>query len=170
MKKVIILAAAAALGLAGCMSVPIPSVDGTVQRSVETSAADFKSDEVLASTGDASRMESVYALAKVVTAASATTRDEAQVLFLADGSKQWVKWTLTSRKAAKADFVVGAPVLYPRGWSGYDTISVEEYRANQWALGRVTSTDELFKDVVEVSGEPYAVKMLRVPLVNVEEE
>jgi hypothetical protein len=169
MTKAFFLLAAVALACAGCASMEVPSLGGAVAQNVGTAVVDFHSDEVLASTGDDSMFQSFYMLAKIMTPASNATKNQAQVLFVNDGSKQWVKWTMTSRKAETADFVVGAVLLYPTGWSGYDKITASEYRSNQWKLGRVTSTDDMFKNIVEIAGEPYAIKLIRVPLVKVEE-
>jgi hypothetical protein len=38
-----------------------------------------------------------------------------------------------------------------------------------WKLGRVTSTDDLFKNVVEVAGSPYSIKYIRAATVKVED-
>jgi len=168
MKKIVLfLCAAAVLALVGCAG--MPSVGGIVSQGVETGVADFRSDEVLSTTIEGAMLDGQYYLAKVMTPASDATKNQSQVLFVGDGSKAWVQWVIPSRKAVKADFAVGAVVLYPAGWAGYTTISAEEYRANQWKLGRVTSTDELFKDMVEIAGESYSWKMIRVPTVKVEE-
>jgi hypothetical protein len=170
MKKLLfLLCAASLLGLAGCASVDIPSLGGVVSQGADTPVADFHSDEVLSSTGDATLQQSDYYIAKVMTPASDATKNQAQVLFVNDGSKSWVKWTLPSRKAAKADFAVGSLVLYPAGWSGSDQIAAADYRGNVWRLGRVTSVDELFKNVVEIAGSPYAVSNLRAATIKVEE-
>jgi hypothetical protein len=168
MKKIaVLLCAGALLALAGCAG--MPSVGGIVPQSMQTAVADFRSDEVLSTTIEGPMMDGQYYIAKVLTPASDATKNQSQVLFVGDGSKAWVQWIIPSRKAEKADFAVGAVVLYPSGWAGYTTISAEEYRANQWRLGRVTSIDEMFKDLVEVAGESYSWKMLRVPTVKVEE-
>jgi hypothetical protein len=170
MKKMFfLLCAVSLLGLAGCASMGIPSLGGAVSQGAETAVADFHSDEILSSTGDATLQQSDYYIAKVLTAPSDATKNQTQVLFVGDGSKAWVKWTLPSRKAEKADFAVGSFVLYPAGWSGYDQVSAADYRGNVWRLGRVTSTDDLFKNVVEVAGSPYAIKYVRAATVKVEE-
>ena len=114
-------------------------------------------------------IRSFYDLAKILTPASDKTKQQSEVLFVKDGSKAWVKWVIPSRKAEKADFVVGAVLLYPHGWAGYDKISPEEYRTNRWLMGRVTSVDDMFKNMVEISGESYGINLIRVPTVKVEE-
>jgi hypothetical protein len=170
MKKIVwFLSAAALLVLAGCASVELPSLGGAVSQSADTAVADFRSDEILSTTSDGAMMDGQYTLAKVMTPASNATKNESEVLFVGDGSKAWVKWIVPSRKAEKADFVVGATVLYPVGWAGYTTISAAEYRSNQWKLGRVTSTDDMFKGMVEIAGESYSVKMIRMPTIKIEE-
>jgi hypothetical protein len=166
-KLVLFLCAGAMLALAGCAGVPLPDLGSAVSRNVDTVAADFSSDEILSAAGEGSMMEGRYHLAKVITPASSATKNQSQVLLVSDGSKSWVDWIIPSRKAEKADFTIGAVLFYPEGWAGFPNISGAEYRANNWRLGRVTSTDDLFKNIVEIAGESYAVKMIRKPTVAV---
>jgi hypothetical protein len=66
-------------------------------------------------------------------------------------------------QAASADTKNQAPVFVLCGWGGHDEISADAYRKDSWVLGNVTSTEELFKGNVEVSGEEYCTKYVRVP-------
>jgi hypothetical protein len=58
---------------------------------------------------------------------------------------------------------VGKVLFAPVWHRDAKDISDEDYRKGLWKLGRVTSVDELFKDIVEVNGEKYYWKWLRVP-------
>ena len=52
-----------------------------------------------------------------------------------------------------------------RGWSGHEEkdVSAEHYRQSSWKLGTVTSTDEMFKNFVEIDGDKYDWRLVRVP-------
>jgi hypothetical protein len=114
-------------------------------------------------------MDAEYVLAKVLKPASTATKNQAQVIFVRDGSTEWVNFVVKSHKASKNEMQVGGIVFRPSGWAEYKDISGEEYRKAAWYLGRITSTDELFKDIVEVKGEKYYIKLLRVPEGEIEE-
>jgi hypothetical protein len=49
-----------------------------------------------------------------------------------------------------------------KGWD-YDVISGDDYRKQGWALGNITSTDDLFKNRVEIDGSSYVIAYIRVP-------
>lgn len=157
----------AALVLASCSSLG-NVVSGSLaggESSVASAApaiVDFQSGEVLCSTGTV-MMEGEYALAKVLQPASPSTKNQAEVVFIKDGSKSWVNFVVNSRKATKADFTIGATVFYLAGWQSWDDISSDHYRKEAWYLGNVTSTEDLFKNRVEVGGASYNINYLRVP-------
>lgn len=136
----------------------------------EKEMADLKSDEILAGgEGGQNMMDVRYYVGKVMTAASAQTKNQAEVLFVNDGSKNWVEYTIPSHKASKDELQVGMIVLFPTGWSGYKEMDADNYRKNGWDLGRITSTDEMFKDLVEVAGDKYGWKIVRVPDIPIKE-
>jgi len=168
-RAILLLCGAIVLGLVACSSLPSGVLGDAVSKTVESGTLDFQSGEVLCAVESGTQMETSYALAKILTPASDKTNNESEVVFVKDGSKGWSRWVVPSRRAEKADFKVGSVVLFIPGWSGFETMSLEEYRGVSWKLGRVTSTDQLFKNLVEVSGQEFGVKILRVPTVPVEE-
>ncbi len=141
--------------------VSLPSGVGIKPQAV-IGGVDFRDGEVLCASGTDPNQEHFYA-ARVLTQPSSATKNQAEVVYLRDGKKEWVNFVFPSRKATKQDLVVGK-VLFVPAWHREDKdISDEEYRKGLWKLGRVTSTDELFKDIVEVNGEKYYWQWLRVP-------
>jgi hypothetical protein len=161
----------AALVLASCSSLADAVVRGTSGAltgggSTATAApavVDFQSGEVLCSTGT-QMMEGAYVLAKVLTPASPSTKNQAEVVIINDGSKSWVNFVVNSRKATKADFAVGTPVFYLAGWQSWDDgITSDNYRQSGWYLANITSIEELYKNRIEVGGTSYNIKYLRVP-------
>jgi len=131
--------------------------------------ADFKPDEVLATGETGTMMECGYAVAKVLTPASNATKNQSEVLYMRNGSKEWSKWVLSSRKAEKGDFKVGAVLLFPAGWQGYDNLSGDDYRNTDWRLGRVTATDDLFKNRVSIAGESFNIAYVRTPTTKIQD-
>jgi hypothetical protein len=157
----------AALVLASCSSLANAVLRGSSGVSSVASAApavvDFQSGEVLCSTGTV-MMEGDYAVAKVLQPASPSTKNQAEVVFINDGSKSWVNFVVNSRKATKEDFTIGATVFYLAGWQSWDDgITSDNYRKEAWYLANITSTEELFKNRVEVGGVSCNIKYLRVP-------
>jgi len=124
---------------------------------------DFRKGEVLSSKTEYSNpVENRYAAAKVITPASASTQGQAEVLF-ANGDKKWVQITIPSHKADKNELRVGQMVLFLYYDSKKEDVSEDSYRKSEWYFGRITSTDELFKGMVEIGGDSYYVKWIRVP-------
>ncbi|MFQ3619381.1 MAG: hypothetical protein SNJ78_00410 [Spirochaetales bacterium] len=143
---------------------PAVSIPGTsvVKPAPVAVGVDFRDGEVLCATG-ADPYSLDFYTARVLTQASATTKNQAEVVFVRDGRKEWVNYVIPSRKATKQDLQVGK-VLFVPVWHREDKeINEEDYRKGLWRLGRVTSTDELFKDLVEVKGEKYYWQYVRVP-------
>jgi hypothetical protein len=128
-----------------------------------SAVADFQSGEILASWGDGKLLEADYYVAKVLKAASAETKNQAQVIYVSDGKKAWANFLIGSRKAAKSDLKVGTTVFYIAGWAQHDKIPAENYRKDRWLLGSITSTENLYKGQVEIDGDNYAIDYLRVP-------
>jgi hypothetical protein len=149
--------------LAGVVGAVKGGGDGSSAIAAGAATTEFQSGEVLVSNETGKMGEVAYFVGKILQAASADTKNQAQALAIGDGKKYWVNYVLNSRKASKADFVIGAPVFVLRGWNGHDDISADNYRKDSWILGNVTSTEELFKGNVEVSGEQYNIKYVRVP-------
>jgi hypothetical protein len=140
----------------------LPLTSGAGLQPSAIMGVDFRDGEVLCAEGKDPYREDFYT-ARILTQPSAATKNQAEVVYLKDGKKEWVNFVIPSRKATKQDLVVGK-VLFAPVWHREDKdISDEEYRKGLWKLGRVTSVDELFKDIVEVNGEKYYWKWLRVP-------
>ena len=140
--------------------------DSVVSNAV-SGPVDFKSGEVLCSHGDGSMTEASYYVARVLTPASPATKNQAKVVFL-DGQTQWINYIIASHRATKAELAVGKWAFYS-GVSGWDKVEQDSYRKAHYGLGRVTSTDELFKNVVEVDGRKCFVNWIRIPNIAIEE-
>ncbi len=141
--------------------VPAGGRTGTVASA--SAAVDFQSGEVLASAESRSMFDSGFRVAKILTPASAATKNQAEALWISDGKKQWVNFVVGSKKAAKPDLVVGAPVFYLAGWADHDKVPAEDYRKDYWRLGNITSVELLYKNQVEISGDAYYIEYLRIP-------
>ena len=141
-------------GIAG--QIPTESVTTAVAGGV-----DFKSGEVLCAASDRSMKENTYYAAKVLTPASPATKNQAQVLFL-DGKEKWTSYVIPSHKASKAEMALGKYVLFS-SYSKYEEVSSDDYRKSGWYIGRITSTDELYKKMVEIKGRKYYIKWIRIP-------
>lgn len=149
--------------LSGALSTVVPGGGGSSAVASAAAPVEFQSGEILASADSRSMFDSAFRLAKILTPASAATKNQAEALWISDGKKQWVNYVIGSRKATKADFVVGAPVFYLQGWADHDKISADDYRKNVWNLGNITSVELLYKNQVEIDGDPYYIEYLRVP-------
>ncbi len=141
-------------GIAG--SIPTDSVASAVSGGV-----DFKNGEVLCAYNNTSMTKSNYRAGKILTPASPATKNQAKILFL-DGKEIWTSYVIPSHKASKTEMQLSKYVLYTV-YSANEDISEDNYRKSTWYLGKITSTDELFKDMVEVKGRKYYVKWLRIP-------
>jgi hypothetical protein len=171
--RIFFLVGAAALILGSCGSLPTPG--GVVGDAIATSlsnkasaaaaqaVAEFQAGEVLASQDSGKIEDAGFSVAKVLQPASAATKNQAEVIFIADGKKYWVNHVVESRKAEKGDLKVGAAVLVLQGWYNHDEIPADAYRKDRWIIGNITSVDELLKNRVEVDGEPYHTAFIRVP-------
>ena len=125
---------------------------------------DFRKDEMLCSvSGDKAMKDARYLPAVILTPGSSSTQNQAEVLF-PDGSKEWTSIVLTSRPVQDSDISLGEDFLYMYHQSDDEDMSQEKYRNNYWQFGTVTSTDELFKGVVEIDGRPMLVKWVRKAL------
>jgi hypothetical protein len=166
---------AATFALASCSSMAGGAVSGALSAvtggaasggSVAGAAgavADFQSGEVLASASTRSEMDADFHVAKVLQMATPATKNQAEVVFIDDGSKSWVNYVVNSRKATKADMVVGATMFCLSGWQNHDEIPADSYRKGRWALGTITSVQDLYKNYVEIGGNSYKIDFLRVP-------
>ncbi|MFO7781322.1 MAG: hypothetical protein R6W94_06800 [Spirochaetia bacterium] len=169
---VIVLLIAVLLLAAGCETMDsvadgAGTVKGVADRAGSVSAkagtVDFRSGEQLCSYTERDTVTAnSYKAAKIITPPSEATQNQAEVLF-ADGDKMWTRFVLRTHKPSKAELSVGDMVLYMPHFSDDEEVTAEHYRKQRWEFGRVTSTDELFKDMVEVDGEPLRIKWLRVP-------
>ncbi len=106
-------------------------------------------------------MDADFLAAKVLTPASAATKNQAEVIFV-DGKKAWTMFVLPSHKASNAELKVGVAVLF-NTWAGTQNLSADDYRQGRWFFGNVTSVDELFKGIVEVKGDKKYIKNIRIP-------
>ncbi len=169
MKKALFIVSAVLLVLAGCETVSKgASVVGSLAGRTGTAGAvmageaDFRSGEVLCAVSDQDNvLEASFAVAKVLTPASAATKNQAEVIFL-DGKKAWTKFVLPTHRATNAEIKVGAPILFNQ-WASSEKLSADDYRQGRWYFGNVTSVDELFKGVVEVKGDKKYVRNCRFP-------
>lgn len=141
----------------------IPLAPGVgIQPAAIKGQVDFRDGEVLCASGTDPYQAKFFA-ARIVTAPTPATKNQAEVVYVRDGKKEWVNFVIPSRKATKQDFVVGK-VLFVPVWHKQDKdVSDEDYRKGLWELGRVTSVDELFKDIIEVNGLKYYWQWVRVP-------
>ena len=149
--------------LSGALGSVVPAGGRVGTVASAAAAVDFQSGEILASADSRSMFDSGYDVAKILTPASAATKNQAEALWISDGKKQWVNYVVGSKKAAKADLVVGAPVFYLAGWAEHDKISADSYRKDSWRLGNITSVELLYKNQVEISGDAYYIEYLRIP-------
>lgn len=175
MKKLLIIAVAVALVLfAGCGSLPVTDLASGVLaagKGVQAAAQvaegiDFRSGEVLASDGTETDVEGMsYFVSKVVTPATAATKQQAEVLFVENGKKAWASFVIPSHKAAKAELTVGKLVFVMANYRDYEAknVSADDYRKARWNLERITSTDELFKNRIEAGGAKYHPDLIRIP-------
>ena len=152
--------------LSGAIGAVVPGGGGGGSSAVASAAApvEFQSGEILASADARSMFDSNFYVAKILTPASAVTKNQAEALWVKDGKKQWVNYVIGSRKASKADLKVGAPVFYMGGWANHDKIPADQYRQAGWRLGNITSVELLYKNQVEIDGDPYYIEFLRVPV------
>jgi len=159
--------------LSACESVDVLNKSAQNLKSLQSGGAaggavDFRQGEVLSSNSEGSSMtDPEYKVAAVLTAPSAATKNQAEVLF-ASGDKKWVTYTVPSHKASENELKLADYVLFMPYYSDDETVSQESYRSSGWRFGRITSLDELFKGMVEIEGEPNYVKWIRVPDVPVE--
>jgi hypothetical protein len=165
-----ILAAAFVVGLAlsliSCAEVKKMDIAGITSK-IPTGAVigggGFLKGEVLCATHESrGLLDNTYYVAKVVTPASAATKNQAEVILVSNGEKMWTKYLIPSHKASKEEIKLGK-IVFRHTWASGEDISADSYRKQNWSLGRVSSTDELFKGVVEVQGDKSHVKWLRIP-------
>lgn len=104
-----------------------------------------------------------FRVAKMLTQASAATKNQAEALWISVGKKQRVNYVIGIRKASKSDLTVGAAVVYLNGWADHEKIPAEDHCKDYWLLGNVTSAELLYKNQVEIAGQPYYIEYLRIP-------
>ncbi len=127
-------------------------------------AVDFQSGDILAGRGAGSMLDADWGVARVLTAASTATKNQAEILWASNGQKEWVNYAVQSRKAVKADFAVGAAVFANTYIGVHEKTDQDTYRKGNWFLGRVTSTENLFKGLIEINGDDYYADFCRIPL------
>jgi len=104
-----------ALGAVTGGAAPGVASSGAAVAGANTTVADFQSGEIVASADSGQEMDAAFYVAKVLQPASSATKNQAQVVFVHDGSKSWVNFVVNSRKVTKGDLVVGATVFYLTG-------------------------------------------------------
>jgi len=149
--------------ISGALGAVVPTGGGVGAIGSAAAVVDFQSGEILASADSHSMFESGFRVAKILTPASAATKNQAEALWISDGKKQWVNFVVGSRKATKADLTVGAPVFYLAGWADHEKVPADDYRKDYWRLGNITSVELLYKNQVEISGDAYYIEFLRIP-------
>ena len=153
-----------ALTLLSCAEVKkLDVISKRIPTGTLTGGVDFKKDEVLCGYyDDRGLLDNTYHAAKIMTPASSLTKNQAEVIFVRDGKKKWTKYVIPSHKAEKTELKLGVLVLR-HAWASSEDIRAEGYRKQYWSLQRISSTDELFKGVVEVEGQKSHIKWLRIP-------
>lgn len=168
MRRVILslMIAAFVITMASCAEVKKMDVAGITSKiptGTIIGGGGFKKGEVLCASHESrGLLDNYYYVAKVVTPATAGTKNQAEVIFVHNGKKMWTKYLIPSHKATKEEIKLGM-IVFRHTWASGEDISADSYRKQDWKLGRVSSTDELFKGVVEVRGEKSHVKWLRIP-------
>lgn len=127
----------------------------------EETVVDFKAGEYLA-TMDGDRKDATYYVCKVLTPASAATKNQTEVVFIPDGKKGWANYLTSSHKAAKSELSVGKDVFIAWYLQGWDSIDADSYRKTGWTIGTVTSLDYLYKGQVEVNGTLFSLGAVRI--------
>jgi hypothetical protein len=155
-----------ALSLMSCAEVKKMDVAGITSKiptGTVIGGGGFKKGEVLCATQESrGLLDNTYYVAKVVTPASAATKNQAEVILVYNGKQMWTSYVIPSHKASKEEIKLGM-IVFRHIWASGEDISAESYRKQDWRLGRVSSTDELFKGVIEVRGQKSHVKWLRIP-------
>jgi len=167
MKRVIaaVFVVGLALSLMSCAEVKKMDIAGITSK-IPTGAVigggGFLQGEVLCATHESrGLLDNTYYVAKVVTPASSGTKNQAEVILVHNGEKMWTKYVIPSHAASKDEIKLGI-ILFRHTWANSEDVSADSYRKQNWRLGRVSSTDELFKGVVEVQGDKSHVKWLRI--------
>jgi hypothetical protein len=127
-----------------------------------TPAFDFKKGEILCAVRSDDPFGSGYYLAKVLKPATDATKGQSQMLYIGNGAKDWAHFVIASHPARKEELLVGAPAFCLVGMGENPDIGLDEYRKSEWALGHITSTDDLFKNLVEIDGNNYSVRIIRM--------
>ena len=141
----------------------VAGITSTIPTGTVIGGGGFKKGEVLCASHESrGLLDNTYYVAKVVTPATAGTKNQAEVIFVHNGKQMWTKYVIPSHKASKEEIKLGM-IVFRHVWASGEDISAESYRKQYWSLGRVSSTDELFKGVIEVRGDKSHVKWLRIP-------
>ncbi len=145
----------------GALSSVVPGGGGAAAAASAAAPVHFTSGEVLA-TPDSSQTRGNYYVVKVLTPASAATKNQAKVIRVSDGKEMWVNFVTPSHKTVQAQLQLGAEVFYEPGDSTFETVTETSYTQDQWNLGRVTSVDSLYKGQVQIDGTDYYIKWTRM--------
>lgn len=90
----------------------LPLTSGAGLQPSAITGVDFRDGEVLCAEGKDPYREDFYT-ARILTQPSAATKNQAEVVYLKDGKKEWVNFVIPSRKATKQDLVVGKVLFAP---------------------------------------------------------
>jgi len=130
---------------------------------VTAKGSQFKRGEVLcANRIGTDIMRTSFYVAKILTPASSMTKNQAEVLFINNAKKMWTDRVLPSHKASKSEIKLGR-IVFVHTWAHSEKISGDNYRKQVWYLKRISSTDELFKGMIEAGGKKVRIKWLRIP-------
>ena len=121
---------------------------------------DLRGKEVLcAVTNEPKLSDNVFAAATVKTSASEKTGNQAQVVFY-NGFTGYTSLVLPTHRAGAEELQIGDTVLFNEMF--YQPITESRYRFSRWYVGRVTSTQQAFKGIVEVNGVDVSIAWIRV--------
>jgi hypothetical protein len=124
----------------------------------------FKEGELLVAYEGSSWDSANYLVAKVLTEPSQSTKNEGEFLFVNRGSSRWTPWYFESYKPDPSELELGQKVFYcGRGRATSGELTTDVYREAWWYIGRITELDGLYKDVVEINGDPYQFGAIRLP-------
>lgn len=103
-----------------------------------------------------------YHVATIVQPASASTKNQAEILDMGGGGseKRWAE-VFTSHPADRSELAVGEVVLYQG--SGFADPDKATLRATTWDAYYITDTSDLFKGEIMIGTKTVPIKHLRIP-------
>ena len=102
--------------------------------------------------------------------ATTDTKNEGEFLFVNRGTSRWTPWFHESYIPQKEELDIGMKVFYcNNGKAHLGPMDRDSYRDSWWYIGRITETDDLFKGVITINGDPYQLEAIRLPVESFEE-